>query len=374
MSKPALPQGGRPGAFLRALRPALLLGSVCGVVPVSGSDGTWRPLSTAALRSALISALLLALGAAAFVSYPKAFFTFGSALQVFAALRFLILPLKWFGMVVWVWSNARRLEAYFKACSQYENNFDPLELRDATRYVRNYVGLMVALTTFYTFHMEEVFSSFPVWFQVALIINMCGMANGTAVWLMIMDGSCLSLADAFRGVSRRLRVALSRNNIPQLRRLVRQHGQLCQLAGVFCRTFGGLLTICIYTMALDLSLDIYLRARSGQREVGVGSAVFVWLERLASLLPLLLLKLTTNAGDRVVRRAQRAAELVRGHTLASSRTDDDPDYAVLLAKLDGQQVHMNMNGYFILDRSLFIQTMKDIMTLIIAVAQFDMTA
>ena len=290
-------------------------------------------------------------------------------------LRFLLSPLRWGGMVLWVWSHARKMGIFFEACANYENSFGTVVLPSTTRYVRFYAISILLVTAFYIYHMLTYFGSHPVWLQVALITGMCGMTGGGYAWLAILDGMCLSLADAFHEVNQRLPRALRKDNVPQLRRLTRQHGCLSQLAGMLCATFGSLLTIWVYTMVLDLSLSIYTNARSGSERAGdVGSLVRAYMERLLSLLPVVLLKLTTNAGHRVRHESARASELLQGHLLAGSQTADRLLYTELLDTLHRQQVHMSMDGYFTLDREFFIQSMKDVMTLVIALAQFDMAA
>ena len=323
------------------------------------------------LRSALVSALILALFLACLISEPSTMVAFSSAFYVFITLRFLIYPLRWAGMLLWVWSHAQNMATYFISCAEYEERFGPVQLRPAARYVRNYTIFMIPMTVLSIFHVFLYFTEQPLWFQLAINISFCGIGGGPCFWLSILDGMSLSLAEAFRQISERLSPALASGDVPQLRLLVRQHGHVSRLAGMFCHTFGGLLTICVYTMVLDVSLAIYIAARLAQAP-DVSLVVSVVVERLASLSPIVMLKLTSTAGHKLSRESQRPAELVRGHMLDGTRTADDSDYTDALQQLEGQRVDMNMDGYFILGRDFFIENMKDIITLIIAFAQFDM--
>ena len=362
--------GSGAGSLTRALRPALLGATVSGMLPVSWSDGSWKLCSVAAVRSALISALLLALYLLIGITRPGVL-RVSSAAEVFTVIRFAQAPLRWAGMLVWLWANAPQLEAYTQAWRRYEESFGAVDLRPTVRYVRRYAFFVGPLLLSFPFAITRDYAEYPGWLQAAMIVSICGIYGGICFWTIILDGACSSFADAFSEIDSRMQVALRKGNVPQLRRLTRQHGHLSRLSRMFCRTFGGIVAFNIYTTLLDISLGMYMNIRPSNPEQG-GSLVRITIERLFSPVRLLLLKLTTTAGQQVIQQSQQAAELLRDHMLASSRSVDDPELEEILHKLEGQQVEMNMGGYFTLDKELFIQCVKDVVTLIIALAQFDL--
>ena len=270
--------------------------------------------------------------------------------------------------------HAPQLQEFARAGSQYMERFGSANLRYATRYVRRYAFILTLTSVFYVFHIIAFYVGFPTWFQFSIAVGLCGIYGGTGFWLLILDGTCRALSDAFSEIDQRLRTALRQGDTPQVRRLARQHGHLSQLAELFCQTFGGFITGFVYTMLLDVSLSIYVNVRpfhEVQSQEG-RSLVRVAMERLMAPTPLILLKLLTNAGSGVIQNSQKAAQLLRGHMLAQSQAADDPEYTEILQMLEGQKVDMNMSEYFTLDGNFFIQSVKDIITLLIVLAQFEM--
>ncbi|KAF0302586.1 hypothetical protein FJT64_025317 [Amphibalanus amphitrite] len=280
------------GSFLRAMRPALLGATICSLLPVSISNGSWRLCSVPAARSAILFTALLAMYLFCIVTRHTLFIKFSSAVDVFNLIQFFLPPLRWVGIFIWVWKNASRLESFLAA----------------------FLHLEVPLQT-----------------------------------------------------------ALLKGNVPQLRRLARQHGHITRLAGVFCGTFGGMLAAYVYITLIEFSASIYMNIQLTQ-PLGPQGLVELIFARLMAPLPVVLLHLTTNAGYQATAHSQRAADRVREHLLTNSATREDTELTEILNKLEQQQATMNMSGYFVLGRELFIQSMKDIVTLVIALAQFDMAA
>ena len=361
------------GSLVRALRPALLCAASLGLLPLSVSGLSWRLLSRPAARCALLSALVLALLVTEMAYKPRRSWLPATAADVYNLTRRLHGPILWAGVSLWTWLRAPRLEAFFIACREHEQLFGALDLRATARYVRRFVLGTLAMIAFCVLIMVLLLSGLPSWLEAVTLTYNVSVYGGVIFWLVIFAGSCRGLEEAFLAVNDRLQTALQKENVPQLRRLVVQHGQLSQLAELLCGTFGGLIASYLYMLLLDVTLSIYMNARAFTVPTG-GSLVVMLLQKLITPLPLTLLKLVTSAGHDLSRQSERTAGLLQRHLVRVSAASaaQDPALTELLQLLHGQHVHMDMAGYFTLDRSFFVQSIKDIVTLMIAMAQFEM--
>ncbi|KAF0309155.1 hypothetical protein FJT64_019686 [Amphibalanus amphitrite] len=404
-----------PGSVTRALRPALLVAAGLGLLPFrpgAAPAGRWW-CSLAALRSALVSAAALALLVVdAARARPAGAWRPSGAARVFVRLRQLHGPLLWAGTVLWVWRRPPQLITFFDACRRHEVVFGALDLRSSARYVRRFVTSILVIEAFYVVMIFVHTAEVPTWRQLLSLIPLLCVYGGVIFWLIIFIGCCWCLQEALAALDGRLQEALDGRlqealdgrlqealdgrlqealaaldgrlqealdgrpgaavvgsaAAPRLCRLVRQHGQLCRLVELLSETFGGFVAFYLCMLQLDVALTAYLNLRALSAPAGGGSALpALLLKNVLTPVPLVLLRLAAAAGDGVGRQTRRAAGLLRRRLPVAER-----HLTELLHLLEGQQAAADLAGYFTLDNTFFVQSMKDIITLVIVMAQFEL--
>ena len=368
------------------MRPAVLGAAALGMVPfrVSAppSPGWWRSQATA--HSALVTVLVLALLVASLVqSAAVDSWQPSSVAGVLLLARRIHGPLLWAGAVVWAWRRPTQLQAFFTACRQHEAQFGALDLRSSARYVRRFVAALLLVLVFCVVLVLVTVSGAPAWLQLVSVMPLVSVYGGVIFWVAVFIGCCWCLQEALGALDGHLQTALDGSLGPaaggagaaligggtelrQLRLLVRRHGELSRLVELLSDTFGGFISFYLYMLMLDVALSVYLNLRPFSAPLP-SSLGMLLLHSLLTPLPLILLKLATNAGQGLGRQTRRAAGLLR-RRLPSA----EPELAELLHLLEGQQTSLDMAGYFTLDSTFFIQSLKDVVTLLIVMAQFEM--
>ena len=367
---------GRP--LLRVLRPALLGAAWSGSLPLSVRDGRWRLQSSATKLTILLNILLLSLLTTTYVRDPPDWSHIDSAFDVY----FIVLSLDQFvrcvSAVAWSWRNAGKLDALFAAFEDYERSFGKEPMTATAKYVRWFVAYQViaflffdAITVLIGLHVGH-----PAWFIAIQAVSSTGSYESFIFWIVIFNGICCGLAEKFRGVTERIRKAAENDNVSLLRNLVHQHSRISELCDKVCHTFGTAVAVGMYMLILEASLSVYFGLRPTDEAT---EDISLTLNRLLSPSSLVLLKLMTNVGHGCQVESRCAAELLQSRLRSQVYVHPTPEAAQRKAELvdlhrllENQNVHMNMAGYFTLDKQFFVQSIKDFVTLIIAAAQFDM--